>query len=186
VPARVGEKGCQDFLAFVAGKMLAVNGDRPNIVWKEMVPSVLNKVCAHPMVVTWVLGACALHGVIYVSVWREVPVSALVSDWQAILLLVLAIIAATLLGFFVGMFTCWPLVRIICSRYNAAPLQAGDQVMILSGPEKGKIAEVYEITKGQGGWNLAKLDLGQERAERFRDIFEEYSLFKLKGGHPSP
>ena len=78
------------------------------------------------------------------------------------------------------MFTCWPLVRVICSRYNGAPLKTGDQVMILSGPQKGKIFEVYEITVGQGGWELARLDLGEERKEKFRDIFEEYSLLKIK------
>ena len=78
------------------------------------------------------------------------------------------------------MFACWPLIRVICSRYNGAPLKIGDTVMILSGPEKGKIAEVWEITVGQGGWELARLNLSEERSQKFQDIFEEYSLFKIK------
>jgi hypothetical protein len=84
-------------------------------------------------------------------------------------------------GYFLGMFTCWPLVRVICSRYNSAPLRAGDHVMVLSGPQKGTTAEVYEITVGQGGWNLARLDIGQERRKKFADIFEQYALLKLNG-----
>lgn len=78
-----------------------------------------------------------------------------------------------------GMLTCWPLVRVVCSRYNGAPLQVGDRVMILSGPQKGRIGEVYQITTGQGGWDLAKLDLGQEIGEIFMDIFEEYAVMKI-------
>jgi len=106
--------------------------------------------------------------------------STIVPDWQTMLLLVWILIPSTGLGLFLGMFTCWPLVRVICSRYNGAPLKVGDQVIILSGPDKGKLAEVYEITVGQGKWELARLDLGQERQEKFRDIFEEYSLLKIK------
>jgi hypothetical protein len=97
----------------------------------------------------------------------------------------LALTVTTLLGYFLGMFVCWPAVRIACTRYNAASLKSGDQVMILSGPQKGNIAEVYDITVGQGGWNLARLDLGQERKEKFRDIFEEYSLLKIQPGQDS-
>ena len=91
-----------------------------------------------------------------------------------------ALIPTSLLGLFLGMFTCWPLIRVVCSRLNGAPLRPGDQVVILSGAHKGDIAEVYEITVGQGGWNLARLDLGPERKDQFTDIFEEYSLFKIK------
>jgi hypothetical protein len=55
-----------------------------------------------------------------------------------------------------------------------------DQVLILTGPDKGKTVEVCEITVGQGGWELARLNLGEERSQKFRDIFEEYSLLKIK------
>jgi hypothetical protein len=40
---------------------------------------------------------------------------------------------------------------------------------------------VYEITTGQGGWDLARLDLGQAHKEKFTDIFEEYAVLKIKG-----
>ncbi len=70
---------------------------------------------------------------------------------RVVLWLMAAAIPTSLLGFFLGMFTCWPWIRVICSRFNSAPLQIGDRVLILSGPQKGTTAEVYEITVGQGG-----------------------------------
>ena len=83
---------------------------------------------------------------------------------------------------------CHPHLRVICSKYNSAPLQAGDRVLILSGPQKGTAADVYEIPVGQGAWNLARLDFGSERHKKFTDIFEEYSLLKINGesGHREP
>ena len=147
---------------------------------QKMVPSALNKICAYPVIVSWVLGASVLNVAIFSSILNGESLSAIISDWQTILILLFTFIPATGLGFFLGMFTCWPLIRAICSRYNGAPLKVGDKVMILSGPEKGKVAEVWEITVGQGGWELARLNLGEERSQKFRDIFEEYSLLKIK------
>jgi hypothetical protein len=145
-----------------------------------MIPSALNKICAYPVIVSWILGACVLNAAIVVGLSQEASLSAIVSDRQSMLLLAFAFVPVTLLGYVLGMFTCWPFVRIICSRCNGAPLKSGDQVMILTGAQKRNVATVYEITVGQGGWELARLDLGQERKEKFSDIFEEYSLLKIK------
>jgi hypothetical protein len=145
-----------------------------------MQPGWLNKICAHPVAVSWVLGACGIDVPLMVSILRGGSLRAIVADWQVMLVVVLVLIPASGLGLIIGMFTCWPWMRIICSRYNAAPLKVGDHVMILSGPQKGKIVRVYEITVGQGGWELARLDLSAESNKDFRDIFEEYSVLKLK------
>jgi hypothetical protein len=58
-------------------------------------------------------------------------------------------------------------------------LKVGDKVKVLTGPLCGKIAIVYEVPLGQGGWSLARLELGHEQKEKFTDIFEQYSLLKL-------
>jgi hypothetical protein len=151
-----------------------------------MRPRLHNQVCAHPMAVSWVLGACALDAVILILFSREVGLVSLLSDFQAASFAVLGLIPATLLGYFVGMFTCWPFIRPICSRVNGAPFKVGDHVLILSGAEKRQTAEVYEITVGQGGWNLVRLEFGDERRKTFRDIFEEYSLFRINGEDAGP
>ena len=107
------------------------------------------------------------------------------SDWQGWAFLILAIVAATGLGYFLGMFTCWPWIRPICSRFNGAPFKHGDHVMILVGPLGGATAEVENLTKGQGGWDVVWLDLGPEHRKTFSNIFEEYSLMKTEKGEPA-
>lgn len=146
-----------------------------------MIPAALHRMCAYPMIISWVPGACLLDITTLVLLSKEVSLAAIASDWQGILLLALVLIPATLLGYFAGMFTSWPAVRILCGKINGAPLKTGDHVVILSGLQRGTVARVYEITTGQGGWNLARLDLGKECREKFRDIFEEYSVLKIKG-----
>ena len=145
-------------------------------------PGIFNRICAYPVIISWVLGASVLDAALLTFPPNGVPLTAIASDWLGTIFLILAIIATTFLGFFLGMFTCWPLVRIVCSRFNGAPLKVGDRVIVLSGKHKGAIAEVYEITVGQGGWELARLDLGQQYMNKFTDIFEEYSLLKMKLG----
>ena len=110
-----------------------------------------------------------------------VRLTSIASDWQGMALLLLAVVAATGLGFFLGMFTCWPWIRPICSRFNGAPLKTGDRVLILAGPHKGTTAQVHMVITGQGGWELARLDLGPAHRDRFTDIVEEYSVLKIKG-----
>lgn len=150
-----------------------------------MKPRVLNRICAHAEIVACILGSCAFNALLY-GFGREVPLRDIAPDWQYMLyLLVLAVPAATLLGALLGMFAFWPSVRVVCSRINGAPLKPGDQVLILSGAHKGTTAKVHEITLGQAGWELARLDLGEEYKGRCADIYEEYSLLRLQRGEQS-
>ena len=149
-----------------------------------MTPGTLNRICAHPVIISWILGACVSNGAVIWLFSNKVSLFSAAADWQSMLCLLIALITSSLLGYFVGMFTWWPLIRVVCSRLNGAPLKTGDQVMILSGPQKGNTAEVYEITIGQGGWDLARLNLGHEHKTRFKDIYEAYSLLKIKRGEP--
>jgi hypothetical protein len=139
----------------------------------------VHRICAFPIAITWILGAIALNGLLLTAFANDVSLHTIFSDWHTFLLLMLAFIPSSVLGYFVGMLTVWPLVRIFCSRYNGYPLATGDQVVVLSGPLKNTRAEVYEITTSQGGWDLARLNLGEERRKKFRDLFEEYSLLKV-------
>jgi len=127
-----------------------------------MRPSALNRICAHPMIVSWVCGASVLNTTVIVLLLNDVSLSSVFADWPTALSTLIVLTLTSMLGFFLGMFTCWPLIRRACCRFNGAPLKIGDQVMILSGPHKGEMTDVYAITIGQGGWNLARLKLGQE------------------------
>ncbi len=151
-----------------------------------MSPRLLNRVCAHPVAISWVLGACVVDAAAIALLSKEVTLTTLVSDAQAGLFLALGLIPATLLGYFAGMFTCWPVIRPVCSRFNGAPFKAGDHVMILSGHLKGSVAGVEEITAGQGGWDVVRLDLGPDRRRNFTNTFEEYALFRSSGEQDAP
>jgi hypothetical protein len=147
----------------------------------NMTPSVLNNICARPVVISWIIGACVLDGLLLTVPSNGLQLISIASDWQGAAFLLLAVVAATGLGFFLGMFTCWPWIRHICSRINGAPLRIGDRVLVLSRRHRGTTTQVYEITTGQGGWDLARLDLGTAHRDKFTDIFEEYSVLKVNG-----
>jgi hypothetical protein len=149
-----------------------------------MTPSVLNRICARPVVVSWVIGACILDTLLLTLLSNGVRLTSIASDWQGMTFLTLAVVAATGLGFFLGMFTCWPWIRPICSRLNGSPFKVGDHVLILSGPLRGGTADVEDVTVGQGGWHVVWLDLGPERRKTISNIFEEYSLLKIQNGEP--
>ena len=147
-----------------------------------MTPSVFNRVCARPVVISCTVGACVLNVIVLAMPHNGVRIISIATDWEGWAFLILAIVATTGLGFFLGMFTCWPWIRPICSKFNGAPFTPGDHVVILTGPLQGSTAEVTDITKGQGGWDVVWLDLGPEHEKTFSNIFEEYSLMKTTKG----
>ena len=157
---------------------------RPGCVqsFASMMPSALNRVCAHPILISWILGASILNAIVLTVPFNGVRLVSIASEWQGWAFLILAVVAATGLGYFLGMFTCWPWIRPICSRLNGAPFMCGDHVVILAGPLRGRCAVVEDITKGQGGWDIVWLDLGPERRKTFSNIFEEYSMLKCRKG----
>lgn len=138
-------------------------------------PRILNRICAHPEMIACALGAC-VGGILLYLCLSEVPLRTIAPNWQWMLyILALAVPAATLLGCLLGMITCWPLVRVVCSRINGVPHKPGDQVILLTGPHKGTIAEVYEIAVGQGGLELAVIHLGEHT-----QVFDQWCLFRIK------
>jgi hypothetical protein len=139
----------------------------------------LHRLCAHPIILSWVVGATGLIGFMLWALSEEVELKHPFSSSQATGLFALATIPIVLLGYFAGMFFVWPFIRPLCSRINGSPLNIGDTVEILMGPERGRIATVYETPSGQGGWQLARLNLGEERQAAFKDIFETYQLLKI-------
>lgn len=146
-----------------------------------MKPSVFHRICARPVGVCWIIGATVLDTLLLTVPSNGVRLTSIASDWQGVAFLLLAVVAATGFGYYVGIFTCWLWIRRICGRFNGAPLKSGDRVLVLAGRHRGSTAQVYEITTGQGGWNLARLDLGPSHRDKFTDVVEEYSVLKIEG-----
>ncbi len=149
-------------------------------------PRALNRVCAHPIQISWMVGASILNAIVLAVPSEGVRLVSIALDWQGWASLVLAVSAATGLGYFLGMFICWPWIRPLCSRLNGAPFKCGGHVVILTGPLRGTSAVVEDITKSQGAWDVVWLDLGPERGRRFRNTFEEHSITKCRKGGGAP
>ena len=138
-----------------------------------------HKIGAYPVAISCGLGAGAVDAIVVGALVREFSVGVLTADGQALAWLGVLLVPISLLGCFGGMVFCWPWVRVICSRFNGAPHQVGERVRVLAGRHAGKEATVYEKTVGQGGWMLARLDLGEELREKFGDLVEEYQVMKV-------
>ena len=132
--------------------------------------------------VTWVLGTLVLWILVMVSLHRDGVLPAALTTFSSALYLLIAYAALSGLGFYAAMFTVGWLVTWMCLRINGAPFAVGDQVILLTGPQAGKVATVYGHTRGQGGDLLPCVDLGPEERERYRDIFQDYTLLHYSSG----
>lgn len=130
------------------------------------------------MTISWVVGALMLWIPTTISLWREGVFPAVFTEVPSVICLLLGYACLSGLGFFAGAFTVLWLVIRLCRYINGAPYVVGDYVAILTGPRAGTIARVYELTVGQGGDLLPRLDLGAEVAAKYADIFDDYSLLR--------
>lgn len=144
-----------------------------------MKTSLIHNISAHPVIVSWVVGAVAINGTLLMAVSHEAPLNYVFSDTKAALLYLLGTIAAILLGYFAGMFAIWPLMRPLCTKLNGGPLQEGDQVCVLSGPHMGVIASVKKRVAGQGGWKVAVLEFGEQHRGAESDVVEEFMTLRI-------
>lgn len=147
-----------------------------------MLPLLRHRICARPMTISWVLGTLMLWIVATYALRREGVLPAAFTDVLSVLCLSLAYACLSGLGFFVGAFTVLWLVLRVCRYINGAPFAVGDYVIVLTGPRTGTVARVYELTVGQGGGLLPRLDLGADVAAKYRDIFDDYTLLRQSTG----
>jgi hypothetical protein len=144
-----------------------------------MTAPALHRICAHPTLICWAIGASVLNGIVLTTGSEDGRLIDIATDLVGWSLLILALVGSTGLGLYLGIFTCGPWVRAVCRRFNGAPFLTGDRVIILVGPLRGSAASVEDITKGQGGQDVIWLDLGPERGRRSDNLCEEYSLLKI-------
>ena len=130
------------------------------------------------MTISWVLGTLMLWIPATISLRREGVFPAVLTEVTSVLCLLLAYACLSGLGFFAGVFTVAWLVCRVCRRINGAPFIVGDYVTIIIGPRAGTVARVYELTVGQAGDLLPRLDLGAEVAAKYLDIFDDYTLLR--------
>lgn len=133
------------------------------------------------MTISWVLDTLALWILATVALYREGVFPAVFTEVTSAFCLLLVYACLSGLGFFAGAFTVLRLVIRICRHVNGAPFTVGDYVTILTGARSGTVAKVYELTRGQGGDLLPRLELGSEAQDKHRDIFDDYTLLRHSG-----
>lgn len=123
-----------------------------------------NHIFARPILLTWFISALVLNVFVHILIPPESVSS------NTIQIIAIRVVTLTLLGFFFGMFTIWPLMRKLCIKLNGGPYKENDRVFVISGKHKGLITTVREMTIGQGGWNLLILNTQNDA------IVEEYQV----------
>jgi hypothetical protein len=143
-----------------------------------MLTPLRHRICARPMMISWVVGTLILWCLTTYALHREGVFPVVFTDIFSVLCLLLAYGCLSGLGFYAGLFTVFWLVLRVCRYINGAPFAVGDHVTILTGPRTGTIARVYALSVGQGGGLLPRLDLGADLASKHLDIFDDYSLLR--------
>ena len=89
------------------------------------------------MVICWIIGTFAIWVPLTLTFVQSGVFATLLDDWTTIPLLLLCYAATSGLGFFAGAFFVLWLILPVCRRFNGAPHEAGEQVLILSGDRSG-------------------------------------------------
>ena len=143
-----------------------------------MKPGTLHRICAHPVAFAWSFLAVGINAIIFTNLAREYTWSVLLINPATVFWLTLLCAIIALICLIPAAMIYMP-VAAVCARYNGAPFRLGDQVRVLAGKHRGKVATVDEISRGQGGWPLVRLALGEEYRPAFRDLFEECKLLRI-------
>jgi hypothetical protein len=111
------------------------------------------------------------------------PSWALLTNWKSLLGLLAVVVISLLLGLLASVLVGWP---ILGSLYygrgikNGGPFHEGDQVLILTGPHKGRIVKVYAQWQG----NTVRVELGDLVKETCKDIFSPTQLLRANATPP--
>lgn len=151
-----------------------------------MTAGLLHRLCARPTLLCWTVGALVVNAIILLVPWDGFRLVGVATDLQGGLLVLLAVAGGTGLGFFAGMFTCWPWIRRLCLKVNGAPFRPSDRVLILSGQHRGMDAVVDEITQGQGGQDVIWVSLRSKCGPDAHAIMEEYALLRCRAAAVAP
>ena len=134
-----------------------------------MTPTVTQRLFAQD----WLMRLTLLVGAVGMIAWTA-PVlfpalrsSILGMVWFACLMIVAAILGVLGAGIFGGMFILGPLYRWRATK-NGAPYRVGDEVLILAGAHRDRVARVYEVWSERG---QVRVELSEEERRKVTDVF---------------
>lgn len=138
----------------------------------------LHRICAYPNRIAWFFGALIINALLIICLSAGWGDFAILFDPDVLLWFLLLLIPASLLGFLAMIPFGLPIGR-FCNHMNGAPFEIGEKVLILRGPHVGQETQVGGFTKGQGG-ELLVLELGEDAGERYRNLFAECHVTRVK------
>ncbi len=139
----------------------------------------IHKIFAHPLIICWILGTLTIWIPLSIEFAKIKVFETSFNNVMSTLNLLLCYAATLGLGFFIGgVFISW-IVLPICRRFNGAPHEVGENVIVLSGPYAGRVGIIYAIAIGQGGQPLPRVELGDKERENFANMFKDYALLRI-------
>ncbi len=97
--------------------------------------------------------------------------------WELSIAIISSIAAAYAAGSLIGTILLGIILHEPFRRIQGAPFKVGDKVIILKGPRKNKVTEVYEI------WHLrlqVRVRLTEDEATCVADVYSDYEIMKIK------
>jgi hypothetical protein len=141
----------------------------------------IHKACAYPFAISWAVATLCVWTAVSIHFSKAGAFDELFSDWFRLLALLLFYAMTSGLAFFAGAFCLSSLILRLCRRFNGAPHEIGERVLILSGPRSGTSGVARNIVKGQGGQPVVVVDIGNAAGGGF---FEEYEALRLPPAAP--
>jgi hypothetical protein len=138
-----------------------------------------HRFCAEPIIVVWILGALITWAPLMIWLAGHGVIDLLYSDWTAVVLLLICLLAIWPVGYVVAVAFMGRWVTRACEQCNGGPYRLGERVMILSGPWSGRVASIREKFVGQAGESLSTVDLGDEIRNPGQDLVPDYALLRL-------
>jgi hypothetical protein len=93
---------------------------------------------------------------------------ALLLDWSLAGWILLAALPLAGIGYVIGICFIWMILGHIAARLQGWPFFEGEEVVILVGRHKGRVARIYEVWEPRG---QVRLELGDAAKESVTDVY---------------
>ena len=145
-----------------------------------MQPSKLNYVLAYAAEISAWLGA--LGGIVLLVVILNNS-DALILDSTVILWSAVAAVPMGALGWLFGRVIMWMLLGHAAARIQGWPFQVGEEVWILRGKHRNRIARIYEVWAERG---QVRIDIGDDAKNSAEDVIVAVAVCRMKTQYGMP
>jgi len=121
-----------------------------------------------------VIGIFGAIGLLLFTLHEE---GALMGEWEVVGWIVLAAIPAAGIGYIFGAAFIWGILGGIAARIQGWPFAKGDEVVILSGKDRGRVTRIYEVWEPRG---QVRLELGDKARETITDVYCAVAVTRTK------